>query len=163
VADHAGTPIALSAAAAGLVVAWPLAKRYPLPMGGESDLSPGRTTSISRLGAQLVVQPDPEDGPVLITVTFKIDPAKAQEFIRAAHELERRRTRDAANRKAIYSDPTDPSRYMETYLVESWLQRQRQIERFTVADHAIRSRVFSFHVGSEPPAVSHMILAQNPP
>ncbi|HTO93000.1 MAG TPA: MFS transporter [Bacteroidota bacterium] len=163
VADHAGTPIALSAAAVGLAVAWPLAKRYPLPMGGESDLSPGRTTSISRLGAQLVVKPDPEAGPVLITVTFKIDPAKAQEFIRAAHELGRVRRRDGAIRWAIYSDPTDPSRYMETYLVESWLQRQRQIERFTVADHAIRSRVFSFHIGPEPPGVSHMILAQNPP
>jgi len=163
IADHAGTPIALTAAAAGLIAAWPLAKRYPLPMGGEADLSPGRTTSISRLGAQLVIQPDPEDGPVLITVTFRIDPARAKEFIRAAHELGRVRRRDGALRWAIYSDPTDPSRYMETYVVESWLERQRQIERFTVADHAIRNRVFGFHIGPEPPVVSHMILAQNPP
>jgi hypothetical protein len=48
---------------------------------------------------------------------------------------------------------------METYVVESWLARQRQLERFTVADHAIRNRVFGFHVDSVPPVVSRMVLA----
>ena len=57
---------------------------------------------------------------------------------------------------------TDPSRYMQTYVVESWLARQRQLERFTVADHAIRNRVFDFHVDSAPPVVSRMVLAKAP-
>jgi hypothetical protein len=51
---------------------------------------------------------------------------------------------------------------METYVVESWLERQRQLERFTVADHAIRNRVFGFHVDAAPPVVSRMILARLP-
>jgi len=62
-------------------------------------------------------------------------------------------------RWALFADPFDPARYMETYVIESWLERQRQLERFTVADHAIRNRVFSFHVDSKPPLVSRMILA----
>jgi hypothetical protein len=52
---------------------------------------------------------------------------------------------------------------VESYVVESWLDRQRQIERFTVADHAIRNRVMSFHVDPSPPAVSRLILARTPP
>jgi hypothetical protein len=54
-------------------------------------------------------------------------------------------------RWSLYHDPFDATRYIETYLLESWLERQRQIERFTVADHAIRDRVFGFHVDSSPP------------
>jgi len=29
-----------------------------------------------------------------------------------------------------------PTCYVETYLLETWVERQRQIERFTVADHS---------------------------
>ncbi len=163
VADHTSTQVALTAAAAGLLAGWPLARRFPLPMGGESDLSPGRLPALRREGSHLLNEPDPEDGPVLVTVTFRIDPARSEEFIRAAHELGRVRRRDGAFRWALYRDPSDPTCYVETYLLETWVERQRQIERFTVADHTIRNRVFSFHVDPSPPVVSRMILAHVPP
>ena len=162
-AERINTPAALSLAAVALLAGLPITRRYSLTCGTALDHSPGRLPSaLNRAGPQIVIEPNPEDGPVLVTVTFRINPEKADEFVRAAYELGRVRRRDGAVRWSLFADPFDPSRYMETYVVESWLARQRQLERFTVADHAIRNRVFDFHVDSTPPAVSRMILAKAP-
>lgn len=161
VAQHAGTPVALTAGAAGLVVGLLVARWYPLHPDTTLDLSPGRLAhALSRSAPQVMIQPNPEAGPVLITVTFQINPADATAFIAAAHELGRVRRRDGAIRWSLFRDPFDPARFTETYVVESWLERRRQIERFTVADHAIRNRVMAFHVGANPPEVSRMILVR---
>jgi hypothetical protein len=67
---------------------------------------------------------------------------------------------NGAVRWSLLSDPFDPAHYVESYVLESRLARERQHERFTVADHEIRDRVFSFQMGSTPPLVSRMILAR---
>src|SRR5208337_163518 len=135
--------------------------RYSLTSGTTLDHSPGRLTSaLNRAGPQIVIEPNPEAGPVLVTVTFRINPEQAEEFIQAAYELGRVRRRDGAVRWSLFADPFDPARYMETYVLESWLARQRQLERFTVADHAVRDRVFSFHRDAGPPVVSRLVLAR---
>ncbi|HXX64257.1 MAG TPA: MFS transporter, partial [Bacteroidota bacterium] len=163
VADNSSTPLALSLAAVGLLATWPIARRFPLPMGGENDISPGRLGALRQEMSGVHAVLDPDEGPVLVTVAFRIDPARAEEFIRAAHELGRVRCRDGAFRWSLYRDPSDPGRFTETYLLESWIDRQRQIERFTVADREIRDNVFSFHIDPDPPVVSRLVLAQNPP
>lgn len=163
-AERIGTAPALSIAAGALLAGLPIARRFSLTSATGLDHSPGRlTNALNRAAPQIVIEPNPEDGPVLVTVTFRINPQRAEEFIRAAHELGRVRRRDGAVRWSLFVDPFDASRYMETYVVESWLARQRQLERFTIADHAIRNRVFSLHVDSAPPVVSRMILARVSP
>ena len=163
-AEHLGTSFALTAGAAGLIAGLTLARRFPLTSHAALDLSPGRLAhALSRAAPQVMIEPNPEDGPVLITVTFRIDPVHTAEFIPAAHELGRVRRRDGAIRWSLFRDPFDPTRFMESYVVESWLDRQRQIERFTVADHAIRNHVMSFHVDKSPPVVSRLILTRPPP
>ncbi|MGC8657589.1 MAG: MFS transporter, partial [Desulfomonilaceae bacterium] len=68
--------------------------------------------------------------------------------------------RDGARRWGLYNDVTDPTRYVETFIVPSWAEHVRQHSRFTVGDKRIEDRVRSFHIGPEPPMVSHLIHAK---
>jgi hypothetical protein len=88
-----------------------------------------------------------------------LTPDRAEEFIAAINALRVVRLRDGAIRWGIFHDTTHPNRYLETFIVESWVDHLRQYERFTVADREIRERVFAFHQGDEPPVISHMIYA----
>ncbi|MBN3873175.1 MFS transporter [Nostoc sp. JL33] len=97
-------------------------------------------------------------GAWLMTLEYCINPEQAEEFIAAIHALRVVRLRDGAIRWGI-DDTSQPNRYLETFIVESWVDHLRQYERFTVADREIREKVFAFHQGDEPPIISQMIYA----
>jgi MFS family permease/quinol monooxygenase YgiN len=98
------------------------------------------------------------EGAVMVTVDYRIDPARRDEFIEAMIQIRRIRRRDGAMRWGLGRDTTDPQRYVEMYVVESWTEHLRQHERLTIADRAIFEKARSFHTGTEPPEVSHFLL-----
>ena len=81
--------------------------------------------------------PEPGDGPVLVTVEYKIDPVEAPEFLEAIHKYQRIRRRDGATHWGVYYDSESPGIYVETFLVDSWVEHQRQHGRFTIADRTV--------------------------
>ena len=146
---------ALTLAAAGLVVGVALARRWPLAESERSDLTPAGVWSDPNVS----IEPRPDDGPVLITVEYQVDPADADRFVPAMEELGRIRRRDGAYRWGIYADLERPGSYLETFVVDSWSEHLRQHGRLTVADLELTRLTKSFHRGDQPPVVRHLLWA----
>jgi quinol monooxygenase YgiN len=103
---------------------------------------------------------EPDRGPVLITVEYRVAPEHGAAFAAAAQQLRRIRRRDGAISWGLFHDAAEPERYVESFVVESWVEHMRQHQRATVADREVTERVRSFHMGPEPPRVSHLIAAE---
>jgi MFS family permease len=160
VAQHAGLSVALWAAAAGLIAGLVVMLRFPLTWESV-DLTPSQHWR----DPVVVTNPDPDQGPVLVTVEYRIDPRRGAEFAEAMEAVGRARKRDGAITWGIFHDVADPGRYLETFVVESWAEHLRQHERVTMADQLLEERARAFHLGDGPLVVSHFIAGapQSPP
>ncbi len=105
-------------------------------------------------------EPEPDAGPVLIMVEYTVDPGRAQNFVLAMRAVRKQRLRDGAYRWGLYNDAAAPSRFVETFVVESWAEHLRQHGRVTVADRDVEEVARAFHVGSHPPVISLLIYAR---
>jgi predicted MFS family arabinose efflux permease len=155
VTGGADVQTALTIAAGGLVGGVVLARRWPLAESERSDLTPAGVWSDPNVD----VEPRPDDGPVLITVEYQIDPAEAERFVPAMEELGRIRRRDGAYRWDLYADLDRAGCYLETFVVDSWSEHLRQHDRLTVADLELTRLTKSFHRGEAPPQVRHLLWA----
>jgi predicted MFS family arabinose efflux permease len=155
VTGAADVETALTIAAGCLVAGVALARRWPLAGTESSDLTPAGVWSDPNVD----IEPRPDDGPVLITVEYLIDPADAERFVAAMEDLRRIRRRDGAYRWDLYADLEQPDCYLETFVVDSWSEHLRQHDRLTVADLEVTRLTKSFHRGDRPPAVRHLLWA----
>ena len=158
VAERLSLSMTLLCAAAALSAyeSYSSALWYRLKLEDEIDLSPSPHWPEPILSRE----PRPDAGPVLITVEYTIDAARADDFAIAMRGMRIQRLRDGAYRWGLYNDSAVPTRFVETFVVESWAEHLRQHERVTVADKETEDVVRAFHVGAAPPAISHLIYAR---
>lgn len=107
--------------------------------------------------------PASNDGPVMVSVEYIIDPKRADEFLSAIKLLEVNRRRDGAFQWHVFRDLADERKFTEQFLVETWGEHMRQHERVTMSDRLVEQRVDAFHVGKNTPKVTHFIAAESAP
>ena len=153
-AGAAGTRTALLAAAAVILASNLLAFHFSLAGAAEGDMTPVHFPE-----PQIAATPDPDDGPVMVTAEWRIDPAERVAFTAAMAALRRARRRDGAIRHGVWYDLNDPSRVVENYVVQSWAEHLRQRERATEADRAAWLHARGFHQGEDGVLVRwHLLL-----
>ena len=153
IATRIGISTSLLYAAAALIAGLAAAYFFPLRIGEEPDLEP----SLHWSEPIVIIEPHPQDGPVLVTVDYQIEPERADEFVEAMREVKRILRRDGALRWGLFADPALPGHYVETFLVESWAEHMRQHARITKEDRVVQDYTRSFHIGDSSPVVTHLI------
>ena len=153
IAGRAGISLTLLIAAVGLVAGLATGIRFKLRCGEDLDLTPSAHWPEPKVQAQ----PAAQTGPVLVTVEYQIDPKDAQAFTQAARASGEIKRRDGAFYWNLFRDTADPGRFVETFIVDSWAEHERQHGRLTKADREVEKRAQAFHVGAAPPKISHLI------
>ena len=157
-ADRASLPISLLGAAIWMGLSLLLALPFPLRPAENLNLAPAESWSDPETTGEVPVGAiDPDDGPVMVMITYDVPSAAQPAFRQAAAQLTRLRLRDGALRAGLFTDVAHPSRITEFFYVATWGEHERQHHRFTQDDAAIEAQVRQFHQGPEPPQVTHFL------
>jgi quinol monooxygenase YgiN len=152
-ADGIGISGTLVIAAGGLAAASILTVRWRLPAQETADDTPSL-----HWPAPVIAGSIPDDrGPVMVTIEYRIDPARGAAFAEVLERMSHVRRRDGALFWEHFADTADPSRHMEAFISESWLEHLRQHERVTHADRALEDELRTYQVGDKAPVVTHLI------
>jgi predicted MFS family arabinose efflux permease len=151
VASVEGVPTALYLAAAGAAVGMGLTARWRLQTAAALDLTPSM-----HWRTPVFVHPVEDDqGPILLTVEYLIDPKDIKPFLALAQEIGLERKRDGAYAWGVFEDAQASGRIVETFLIQSLLELKHLRTRVTVADRIIEDQARAFL--KEPPKVTFLI------
>ena len=152
VASTWGVSTALLAAATGAVLAIPAVRAARLGAADDIDLSP------SMHWPEPILTPgEPPDGPVLISIEYRIAAGSVEPFRASMAELARSRKRAGAYRWSLMRDAADPHRHVESWWEPSWLDHRRHHRRVTEEDRKLQAHVAALLVPGTEPDVSHLV------
>ena len=158
VAAHVGIPATLTIAALGMAGAIGLTWRFKLGRHEVLDFTPS-----SHWPAPVLAElPEPDSGPVLVTIEYRVQPDRRNEFIAAMQTVREMRRRNGAYFWELFHDSADPSRFNECFMDESWVEHLRQHERVSVADREIQQRAKAFMVEGTATKSSHWLADRQP-
>ncbi len=150
-AAHTGLSTAHYVAAACALIAIPLTWRWKLQSAEGVDLTP----AMHWQPPALLRQPDDDSGPVLVTVRYRIAGEDPKPFLSAIEEIGLQRRRDGAFAWGVFEDVGEKGLFLETFLIESWLEARYLPGRVTNDDRLREDRLQALL--REPPQVALLI------
>ena len=115
-ASALGTHIALAISAGALIALHAFYRGVKVRMGNEADVTPG--TQLPTL--TFADEPEPDDGPVLIQIEYRVEREHRAEFLRVIQKVEPTRRRNGATSWRVFRDLAEEGRFVERYVLASW-------------------------------------------
>jgi len=159
VASRGGLRAAYFGIAGALVLGAALAARLRPVADETADHTPARHWPTPVVAGQ----PSLEAGPIMVQVEYSVEPDCAGGFRSAIAELGRSRRRDGAVEWWLFQDTADPSRFVETWIEETWADHLRNHERVSVAYREIEQRVRDLTRSGTTPMTRHFIAPDTRP
>ena len=151
-ASHYGIPVSLTVATLGIALASLTVLRWRL------DMDPDLNLDISEIKEPVPALDIHHDrGPVRVSYEYLIRPEDAKGFTHCMQDMRRVRRRGGAMNWSVYEDILQPGIFVETFVVGSWMEHLRQLERYTMNDQKIQTRVYAFHQGDKVPQARYLV------
>ena len=110
----------------------------------------------------LVREPDPDEGPVLVTLTYTVEDDQMPAFVEVMGKVRRSRLRTGASSCELYQDGADPSQFLQVSQYRTWGEHLRQhTGRQTGDDQALYEAAAALATGL--PEVKHLFLPRPDP
>jgi len=135
-----GLSATLYAAAAGAFVGMIATAGRRLQTAASLDLTP----SLHWRSPVFVQRVEDDQGPILVTVEYKIDPEDRTPFLAAIQEIGHERKRDGAYAWNVFDDTAEVGRIIETFLIESLLELRHLRARVTNADRRFEEQALGY-------------------
>ncbi|MBF9066697.1 MFS transporter [Streptacidiphilus fuscans] len=154
VAQHTSVTLAMALAGALLLVGV-VSLRWLRLLDGRVD----PTLSEAWPEPRLLVEPAPQDGPVLVTAVYRVRPERVPDFAQAMRRVENSRRRTGAVTWGLYRDAASEDRFVEAFTVSSWSEHCAQHHgRYTGMDHTFETR--ARELLEEDPVVTHAVMVE---
>jgi len=151
-----GLDIAYLAAAALMLLGAATVPWLPLhDQGGD------RTPAVYWAEPHLMLEPHLDEGPVLVTATYRVRPERREAFVAAMRAVRRSRQRTGATRWGLFRDGEQAELFVEVYQVPTWAEHLRQHEgRLTGSDERDDEKAIA--LAEAPPVITHLLPADSP-
>ncbi|MFO1328013.1 MAG: MFS transporter [Rubrivivax sp.] len=153
VAAFSSVRTAVLASAACGVLALVATRRLGIDWAADIDFTPAPSGGVPEPAFTIA----PDEGPVMVTLEYQIDPARAADFAQVMERTRRARLRQGALSWGLFRDTAVPGRYVEYFVDENWVEHQRRLERFTAFDAELRAQRLAFHQGDGPPVLRRYV------
>ncbi|MCZ6739250.1 MAG: MFS transporter [Actinobacteria bacterium] len=142
--------------AAGLTMAVSAVLVLPLRLSRYMDVDTDTATLLADPPTVTSVHDD--DGPILLTARWQIDPAHRDDFVAAMEPVRRALKRQGALSFRLVEDVEQPGHMLESFTMATWSEYQRLPHRATMADKEIHVALVDA-AGSEVPALTaHRVI-----
>ena len=99
--------------------------------------------------ATITLEPEPQTGPVVVSIEYDVADDSEADFLAAMENLRLSRLRSGASRWELYRVGESPEVFVEQFQVPTWQEHLRQHEgRLTAEDQAIENAAFAHVLGA---------------
>lgn len=151
--DVGSVAVSIYCAVAGLLATLLLSKIFPIASERKNISSATRQWAEPEFSIQIAHS----RGPIMVTVQYIVPHNNQDVFLGMMQKIRRTRGRNGAFFWEIFQDALNTEQFIETFLVESWLEYLRQRERMTDTDIGLEKAIAGLSSPTQQPTVKHYV------
>jgi MFS family permease len=135
------------------IIAVMLTKHLKLEGGNEEDMTPVCPIEHPIPDRDI----DPEAGPVMISLEYKIGSENIAAFKEVMQRSRDARLRQGAMSWSLFEDAEKVGMMVENFVFETWADYLRRFDRFTTNDLNLQEERYQYHVGARQPKITRRV------